>query len=214
MWVHSRNQPDNIYDISTFFKGIVMLYLVRHGESEANIQKRYTGITDVDLSNKGKVQAEAAGKRLASEKISGVYSSPLKRARETAEIICRETNFNESKIIIMDCLMEVNFGLFENMTWNEIESDYKEESEKWILSGHKYKFPKGEGYEDIIKRIAMFIDHVPDNSLIVTHFGVVQSILIYLGIANDMNLWNFTISNGDIMAINNKTIAEHWVNNC
>ena len=191
-----------------------MLYLVRHGESEANAQKRYTGITDVDLSCKGRIQAEAAGRKLASKKISGVYSSPLKRARETAGIICRQTNFDESKIIIRDCLIEVNFGLFENMTWNEIESGYKEESEKWILIGHKYKFPQGEGYEDIIKRIALFIDEVPDNSLIVTHFGVIQSILIYLGIAHDTNLWNFTISNGDIIAINNKTIAERWANSC
>mgnify|MGYP000859427870 FL=1 len=191
-----------------------MLYLVRHGESEENIQKRYTGITDVDLSCRGRMQAKTAGKRLTLEKISGVYSSPLKRTRETAEIICRETNFDESKIIIKDCLIEVNFGLFENMTWNEIESGYKEESEKWISNGNKYKFPQGESYGDIIIRIAQFIDDVPDNSLIVTHFGVIQSILIYMGIANDTDLWNFTISNGDIMAIDNKSIVEHWVNNC
>lgn len=191
-----------------------MLYLVRHGESESNVQRRYTGITDVDLSCRGRIQAEAAGKKLALEKISAVYSSPLKRARETAGIICRETNYDESKILIKDCLIEINFGLFENMTWNEIESIYKEESEKWMLIGHKYKFPQGEGYEDIIKRIALFIDGVPDNSLIVTHFGVIQSILLYMGIANDTNLWNFTISNGDIVAIDDKNIAEHWVNKC
>ncbi len=192
-----------------------MIYLVRHGESEANIQKRYSGITDVDLSQKGRLQAAAAGKNLVQEKISHVYSSPLKRAKDTAKIICKEINLDENKIITEDCLIEVNFGIFENMTWDEVILNYKEESEKWIFDQHKYKFPEGEGYDDIIKRIADFIDNVPDNSLIVTHFGVIQSILLYLGIADDTNLWNFMISNCDIMVLNHnkferiiRTIAE------
>lgn len=179
-----------------------MIYLVRHGESEANIQKRYSGITDVDLSPKGRLQAAMAGQNLVPEKISHVYSSPLKRARDTAEIICNEINFDENKIITECCLIEVNFGIFENMTWDEIILNYREESEKWTCNPHKYKFPEGEGYDDIIKRISVFIDNVPDNSLIVTHFGVMQSILLYLGIADEMNLWDFMISNCDIMVLN------------
>lgn len=179
-----------------------MIYLVRHGESEANVQKRYSGITDVDLSEKGKLQAVAAGKRLLTEKISNVYSSPLKRAGDTAKIICREINLDENKIITEDCLIEVNFGVFENLTWDEIILKYKEESEKWIYERHKYKFPDGESYDDIIKRTADFIDSVPDNSLIVTHFGVIQSILLYLGISDDNNLWDFKISNCDVMVLN------------
>lgn len=179
-----------------------MIYLVRHGESEANVQKRYSGITDVDLSEKGKLQAAAAGKRLLTEKISNVYSSPLKRAGDTAKIICREINLDENKIITEDCLIEVNFGVFENLTWDEIILKYKEESEKWIYERHKYKFPDGESYDDIIKRTADFIDSVPDNSLIVTHFGVIQSILLYLGISDDNNLWDFKISNCDVMVLN------------
>lgn len=179
-----------------------MIYLVRHGESEANVQKRYSGITDVDLSEKGKLQAAAAGKRLLTEKISNVYSSPLKRAGDTAKIICREINLDENKIITEDCLIEVNFGVFENLTWDEIILKYKEESEKWIYERHKYKFPDGESYDDIIKRTADFIDSVPDNSLIVTHFGAIQSILLYLGISDDNNLWDFKISNCDVMVLN------------
>lgn len=178
-----------------------MIYLVRHGESEANIQKRYSGITDVDLSQKGRLQAAAAGQNLVTEKISHIYSSPLRRSKDTAKIICKEINYAH-KIITENCLIEVNFGIFENLTWDEIIINYKEESEKWIFNQHKYKFPEGEGYEDIIKRIADFIDNVPDNSLIVTHFGVIQSILLYLGIADDMNLWDFRISNCDIMVLN------------
>lgn len=181
-----------------------MIYLVRHGESEANIQRRYSGITDVDLSQTGRIQAKIAGQHLINEKISNIYSSPLKRARDTAKIICNEINIDIDKIIIEPCLVEVNFGLFENMTWDEISLNYKEETENWILKKHKYKFPEGEGYEDIIKRISVFMDNVPDNSLIVTHFGVIQSILLYLGIADDMSLWDYIISNCDILVLNDK----------
>lgn len=180
-----------------------MIYLVRHGESEANIQKRYSGITDVDLSQNGRYQARLTGQNLSKEKISYIYSSPLKRAKDTAKIISNEIKF-VNEVMVEPCLIEVNFGIFENMTWDEMRLQYREETENWILKKHKYKFPEGEDYDDVIKRISGFIDNVPDNSLIVTHFGVIQSILLYLGIADDISLWNFVISNCDILVLNNK----------
>ncbi len=184
-----------------------MIYLVRHGESEANIHKRFSGITDVDLSEQGILQAKIAGQNLCSEKISNIYSSPLKRTADTAKIISKEINF-PNKIIIEPCLIEVNFGIFENLTWDEIRLNYKEETENWILQKHKYKFPDGEDYDDIIKRISNFMDKVPDNSLIVTHFGVIQAILLYFCIADDLNIWNFIISNCDTLLINNRKLEK------
>lgn len=181
-----------------------MIYLVRHGESEANIQKRFSGITDVELSLKGKNQAIIAGQNLKKEKISHIYSSPLKRAKDTAKIICNEINIDENKIITDINLIEVNFGIFENMTWEEMRANNRNETDNWILKKHKYKFPEGEGYDDIIERISVFIDNIPDNSVIVSHFGVIQSILLYLKIVDDSSLWNLKISNCDIIVLNNK----------
>lgn len=181
-----------------------MIYLVRHGESEANIQKRFSGITDVELSLKGKNQAIIAGQNLKSEKISHIYTSPLKRAKDTAKIICDEINIDENKIITDINLIEVNFGIFENMTWEEMRANNRNETDNWILKKHKYKFPEGEGYDDIIERISVFIDNIPDNSVIVSHFGVIQSILLYLKIVDDSSLWNLKISNCDIIVLNNK----------
>ncbi|WMJ76304.1 MULTISPECIES: histidine phosphatase family protein [unclassified Sedimentibacter] len=181
-----------------------MIYLVRHGESEANINKKFCGITDVKLSLRGKEQAALAGRRLKHENISNIYASPLIRASITAKIIGSEIGFEESKIKTERCLAEVNFGLFENMTWEEITASYVKEAEDWMAVQHKFKFPQGESYTDIIARISEFIDNVPDNSLIVTHFGVIQAVLLYLGIADDTNLWDFIISNCDILVLNNR----------
>lgn len=181
-----------------------MIYLVRHGESEANLSKRYSGITDVDLSMSGRDQAVKAGINLKMAEISNIFSSPLKRAFDTAKIISNETSIDKNNIIVENCLIEVNFGIFENMTWEEMQAAHKEETEKWIKEKHRYKFPQGESYEDIIRRISEFVDKVPDNSVVVTHFGVIQSMLLYLKIADDLNLWNYNISNCDIVVLNNK----------
>jgi len=183
-----------------------MIYLVRHGESEANIKKRFSGITDVELTEIGALQAVKAGKKLKGKKIHKIFSSPLKRAKNTAEIIADEIGYNKKDIIIENRLTEVNFGIFENLTWEEIIEQYADESESWIEFKHKYKFPKGEGYDDIILRISSFFDNVPDNSLIATHFGVIQAMLLYFGIADDESLWDYKISNCDIIVLKNKKI--------
>lgn len=183
-----------------------MIYLVRHGESEANTKKRFSGITDVELTEKGVLQAVRAGKKLKDKTIHKIFSSPLKRAKNTAEIIADEIGYNKKDIIVENCLTEVNFGIFENLTWEEIVQQYADESESWIEFKHKYKFPKGEGYDDIILRVSSFLDNVPDNSLIATHFGVIQAVLLYFKIADDNSLWNYKISNCDIIVLNNKKI--------
>lgn len=190
-----------------------MIYLVRHGESEANISMRFSGITDVELTETGALQAVKAGKKLKGEKIHKIFSSPLKRAKNTAEIIADEINFNKKDIIIENRLTEVNFGIFENLTWEEIVELYADEIESWIEFKHKYKFPKGEGYDDIIKRVSVFLDNVPDNSLIATHYGVIQAVLLYFNIADDDTLWDYQISNCDIFVLNNKKLENIIKNN-
>lgn len=184
-----------------------MIYLVRHGESEANISRRFSGITDVELTEKGLLQAVKAGKKLKDKTIHKIFSSPLKRAIYTAEIIADEIGFDRKDIIIENSITEVDFGIFENLTWEEIVEMYADEVESWTEFKHKYKFPKGEGYDDIIKRVAGFMDKVPDNSLISTHYGVIQAVLLYYNIADDDTLWNYKISNCDIFELDNKKLT-------
>lgn len=183
-----------------------MIYLVRHGQSEANYNKKYCGITDSQLSPLGVKQANIAALNLGDTYISKIYSSPLKRAYDTAKIICEVNNIDKNKITTVDNLTEINFGIFENMTWEEMRSSNKGETENWIKMGCKYKFPQGESYEDILNRISGFMDKLIDNSLVVTHFGVIQAMLLYYKIADYDNLWDFHISNCDIVVINNKKL--------
>ncbi len=180
-----------------------MLYLLRHGESIANLNKRYCGITDVELSPLGKKQAKKAALFFEGVTISNIYSSPLKRAFETAKEV---SEIKGVHVKTNNCLKEVNFGIFENKTWDEMVLQNKSETDNWINLKHKYKFPNGEGYDDIINRICYFLDNIEDDSLIVSHFGVIQSILLYYKIADDNNIWDYHISNCDIVVLNNKKI--------
>lgn len=184
-----------------------MIYLIRHGQSQANIDKRFSGITDVELSPLGLVQAKKAGEKLKGKEIHRIYTSPLIRAKTTAEIIADEIAFNKKDIIVENCLTEVNFGIFENLTWEEILDQYAEESENWILFKHKYKFPKGESYDDIILRISDFFDNVPDKSLVATHYGVIQGVLLYYEIADFTSIWEYNISNCDILVLDKKKLV-------
>jgi alpha-ribazole phosphatase len=109
---------------------------------------------------------------------------------------------------VVDCLKEINFGIFENMTWEEMLNDYKIETDNWIEQGFKYKFPKGESYFDIMDRISDFMDNIKDDSVIVSHFGVIQSILLYYKAVNFDNIWDYRISNGDILVLKNKKIEK------
>lgn len=177
-----------------------MIYFLRHGQSEANILKKFVGITDSNLSDFGKKQSEKAGELLKDYIVSHIYSSSLKRAIDTAQIVANTKGFNE-KVIINPNINEINFGLFENLTWEEICEKYKDYSNQWIEQNNKFVFPCGESYTDVVKRVSEFVKTLENNSLVVTHFGVIQAILICLCIANEDNIWDFEISNGDIVII-------------
>ena len=89
------------------------LLLVRHGDTELNSAERYWGNTDVKLSDAGFRQAERLRDRLATERIDAIYSSELRRASATAEIIASSHRLH---VIICAELREMNFGELEGLT--------------------------------------------------------------------------------------------------
>lgn len=182
-----------------------MIYLIRHGQSEGNELKRYCGVTDVQLSNRGRQQAASAGESLAGLGLRRIFTSPLKRAETTASIISDITGASK---VTDRRLIEINFGIFENMTWDEMIEKYPAETEAWIKLGSRYIFPRGESYMAVVSRIGPFIDSLTDGDAVVSHFGVMQSILIYLGVADYDSVWEYHISNCDIITLDNGRLKE------
>jgi broad specificity phosphatase PhoE len=97
------------------------LILVRHGQTLWNREKRIQGVTDIELSNRGKAQADCLARSLRDEKIDSIVSSPLKRAIQTAEAINR---FHHLPIEPEEDLMELNMGDFEGIAFSEMIKDH------------------------------------------------------------------------------------------
>lgn len=103
------------------------LLLIRHGETKWNKLGKFQGCSDIELATKGIEQAECLRKKLDGN-FDYIYTSPLKRAKKTAEIIAKNTGKSPA---IVDDLHEINYGKWEGLTTEEILRDYKEEYIKW-----------------------------------------------------------------------------------
>lgn len=100
----------------------MMLYVVRHGETQFNVEKRYAGQTDVPLNERGIQQAQELAKKLAEDYFDVIVTSPLQRARTTAEQI--RAYHKDIPLIVMDEFREVCVGVYEGLTGAEAQERY------------------------------------------------------------------------------------------
>ncbi len=160
------------------------LFLVRHGRSTANESGIWQGQTEFPLSEEGRSQARRVGRALAGERFDGLYSSPLGRALETAEIIARQMSFPD-EVVAIKGLTERRGGWLEGTTHLEREARDPElvrrflslpEEERWTLVG-------AETDKEILDRFERAISdirarHVPGaRVVIVSHGGVMRAFL-------------------------------------
>ncbi|MTI82805.1 MAG: alpha-ribazole phosphatase [Firmicutes bacterium] len=155
------------------------VYLVRHGETEWNATMRFQGQTDVELSKQGKKQACALAERLQKVEFGGIYSSNLNRAYETASIIAAHHNL---KVEQERGFGEINFGAWEGLTYKEIQQKYSRSAARWWQDPLATRVPGGESLGDVVDRsMATLLKtckiHADQTVLIVTHGGVVKSII-------------------------------------
>ena len=160
----------------------VKLFLIRHGQTNWNMEGRYQGNCDIELNSTGIKQAELASKYLSRVKFSKIYSSPLKRTMKTANIINGRT---EVKIEVYDDLKEVDFGKWEGLKFNEINKDYHKEYQQWLTDPYNNRPTGGESFKELTLRTTSVIDSIvaenTDESsvAIVTHGGVILSLLVH-----------------------------------
>jgi alpha-ribazole phosphatase len=154
------------------------VWLVRHG-SAAGIDGRCCGRLDVPLSPEGVVQARETAARLAQEKICAVYSSGLRRARETGQVLADALRLS---VTVMEALAEIDFGDFEGMTYEEIQHRYPEAFDRWMTQPTNTQFPNGESFADMRDRVSSTVDailrrHKNESIAIVSHSGVIRFLI-------------------------------------
>ncbi|HCC04641.1 MAG TPA: phosphoglycerate mutase [Clostridiales bacterium] len=151
-----------------------MIYIIRHGQTDWNIERRTQGHTDIALNINGIKLAELMAQKIANLKIDSIISSDLKRAYMTAQIINKKFNKN---IETDKRLREFSFGTLEGITREKITPEIWDDFNK-----NPKKF-NAEKREEIFNRIKSFINDIKSNDkniLVVTHGGPIRMIKYYL----------------------------------
>jgi len=175
--------------------------LVRHVETTGNYENRFAGITETKYTEKGREQFIKLTETLKDYKVDVIYSSPISRALNIANKVGEDTS---TEVKVVDILSEMNFGIFENLTFKEVEKDHNEQWLKWEADFLNYQLPQGDSLQIFHNRIVEFVDTIKDNEgtcMIVCHGGTVQSILTHLLDLQVLDRWHFHIPLGGIVEI-------------
>ncbi|WP_078695832.1 histidine phosphatase family protein [Caloramator quimbayensis] len=149
------------------------IVLIRHGRTDVNEKGCFGGSTDTGLSIRGIKEVENLKLHIKDIDFDCIYASPMIRALQTVKIL----GFD---YIIDDRLREIDFGIFEGLSYKDIEKKYPKEYEKWNTDYLNYRFINGESLMDVFERACDFLRSVDKNNkriLIVTHGGVIRCIL-------------------------------------
>lgn len=174
------------------------ILVTRHGQTDWNVEKRIQGRTDIELNNKGIEQAYQTKENLENEKIDLIICSPLKRAKQTADIINKDRNI---PIIYDERLLEICYGENEG----RLHDDFDYDGFWSIVNTHEYK--DAENVNKFIQRVHDFLNNLKnrkeENILIVTHNVVCRAINTYFnGIPNDNNIIDLGIKNCEVVKYN------------
>ncbi len=151
------------------------LILVRHAETPGSLERRFTGATDVLLTDLGLEQAERLGERLRKVAIDAIYVSPLTRCRQTAAAVTATTG---REAVVADAIRECHFGILENLTLQEaVETHGGEKMLEWF-GGEDVCPPQGETWVQVGERLVAWLAevaeaHRDETVLAVTHGGPV-----------------------------------------
>lgn len=157
--------------------------LIRHGQTKANEQGKYIGTTDFPLSDKGRVELYDLLDTYVYPKVERVYSSPLERCTETAEIL-----FPNTEVVIAEDFSELHFGKFEGKTADELidDPDYR----AWLKGGMDAKPPEGESVSELCVRTYRGLQRILLEMMqedfrhvaIITHAGVIANAIACFGL--------------------------------
>ncbi|RFU70189.1 histidine phosphatase family protein [Bacillus sp. V59.32b] len=158
---------------------MLTIYLVRHGQTEWNLEGRLQGWGNGELTKEGINDALALGRRLINVPIDLIYSSSSKRAYQTAELI---TGSRDIPIIQDDALREMGFGDWEGRIRTEIEKEYEHEYKAFWETPHLYNRNSGELFSHVIDRVVSAFNEIvekhPSGTVMVVSHSITLRVLI------------------------------------
>ena len=150
------------------------LWLVRHGQSTFNAEKRIQGQANAPLSELGIRQAKRLSERLAEHKFDHVHTSDLQRALQTAEIVCPDL-----PLIKDSRLREVSLGILQGTLETEHSEEQAAMLEHFRADTENHRVPEGESFTEVRERVIAWQRDLPDagKTIVFTHGGVISTVL-------------------------------------
>jgi len=157
----------------------VTLWLVRHGQTDWNVEQRFQGHLEVPLNPIGIQQAEEAAKRLADKHFDALYSSDLMRTRQTAEILARQFDL---PIHYEKRLREINHGVWQGLLRDDAKKKFPVEYAARRTNPVHARAPQGESVNDVALRMAGIADELsqlfPNGNILVVSHGMAIATLV------------------------------------
>jgi len=181
----------------------MLVYLVRHGETVWNKERRFQGVTDVPLSDRGRWQAARLARRFRHTGLSAIYSSDLSRAYETARIIAEPHGL---EVRIMPEFREMNFGEWEGLSASEISEGYGSLYEDWLADPGAVPPPGGESLESVLSRALQGLQrlvllHEDQEILVVTHGAVLMALGCHVNGEPFASFWRYYQANSAVCSL-------------
>jgi len=194
-----------------------VIYYVRHGLTDWNLQGRLQGRRDTPLNERGCAQAKRCGEilrdlfaragRAAAD--YGYVSSPLLRARATMNLLRTTLALAPDSYVIDARLAEISFGEWEGLTYRDVlkrEPDVVEQRErdKWL-----FRPPGGETYEEVAARVGAWYATLARDTVVSAHGGTARALIAYLGIATPDEAVHQSIDQGVVYVFADKGLARY-----
>lgn len=186
---------------------------IRHGQSTWNAQGIWQGHTDVPLSELGRDQAAALGRRLGSQRFDAVYSSDLARSRQTCELALPDAD-----MILDERLREIHFGVYEGKSRETLTTEEAAAVKTWWVEPYVEKLRGGESMTCLNTRVSEFLAELPAECevAIFTHGGVIRNALWQVVGVPVQGAWSVQIENTSVTVLEytSERVLMHRVNDC
>ncbi|MFZ1243055.1 MAG: 2,3-bisphosphoglycerate-dependent phosphoglycerate mutase [Candidatus Saccharimonas sp.] len=187
-----------------------ILIISRHGESEWNLLGKWTGWTDVGLTDKGKEDTKQLGRFLQDKTIDAVYTSALKRTHETLDALMegagKPIRSHDSSVIHAPALNERDYGDLTGKNKWEVKDEIGEEAFNGIRRGWDYPVPRGETLKDVYARVIPYFkkEILPrlqsgECVLVVSHGNTIRALMKYLDGVSDDNIGTVEMPFGQLL---------------
>lgn len=176
-------------------------YLLRHGQTRWNVDGKIQGKTDIPLNEAGLLQAECLADAMEHFPVTAIYCSVLERARQTAACVA-----DRKQLVVrpMEHLREVDFGLWEGKTWQEIQAAYPEDFIRWDRNPAQGTPTGGEFRESCRHRVRLAVEQIlaeaEGDVAVVAHGGILVYVIDYL-LRNQPDRQKIIVQNASISVV-------------